>query len=203
MHRARVDRASLPCLRLDSLQRHPALGTITRMITFDTGTHRTDVLPRLSGCGRFCFQRGPVRRWIVVATCMIFGSNCARMFMLPQEFLATIVAAKIERHSIAIRDIAVVSSIVMPQIGSTTSIQTPCASAKHCNNRVIVRDRTIGCRTQGVSSRRIALIACPSYRAETGGFGPHSGAKLLLTRTAGATETTETLGVFVALIPTW
>jgi hypothetical protein len=33
--------------------------------------------------------------------------------------------------------------------------------------------------------------AASSYRAETGGFGPHSGAKLLLTRTAGATETKE------------
>ena len=37
--------------------------------------------------------------------------------------------------------------------------------------------------------------AASSCRAETGGFGPHSGAKLLLTRTAGATETTESLGV--------
>lgn len=39
-----------------------------------------------------------------------------------------------------------------------------------------------------------ARFPCPSYRAETGGFGPLSGAKLLLTRTAGATETKESLG---------
>jgi hypothetical protein len=30
--------------------------------------------------------------------------------------------------------------------------------------------------------------------SQTGGFGPHSGAKLLLTRTAGATETNESSG---------
>ena len=38
----------------------------------------------------------------------------------------------------------------------------------------------------------------PAYRAETGGFGPHSGAKLLLTRMVGATETTESLGGWAA-----
>lgn len=39
-----------------------------------------------------------------------------------------------------------------------------------------------------------ARSAWPSYRAETGWFGPHSGAKLLLTRTVGATETKESSG---------
>jgi hypothetical protein len=51
--------------------------------------------------------------------------------------------------------------------------------------------------TWGVSSllrRPHSSSVRPAYRAETGGFGPHSVAKLLLTRTASATETSETLG---------
>jgi hypothetical protein len=56
-------------------------------------------------------------------------------------------------------------------------------------------DKAAGNRIAAAIFRSPVFSIRPAYRAESGGFGPHSGAKLLLTRTAGATETSETWGV--------